>query len=78
MNEASQLIALVFTYQIVSFFIEPFFSILSRSNEYEADNFASNQVDKEYLVSSLVKLYKSNLSFEEHSVSITGQILLSR
>jgi len=63
MNEASQLIALVFTYQIVSFFIEPFFSILSRSNEYEADNFASNQVDKEYLVSSLVKLYKSNLSF---------------
>ena len=63
MNEASQLIALVFTYQVVSFFIEPFFSILSRSNEYEADNFASNQVDKEYLVSSLVKLYKSNLSF---------------
>ena len=63
MNEASQLIALVFTYQIVNFFIEPFFSILSRSNEYEADNFASNQVDKEYLVSSLVKLYKSNLSF---------------
>ena len=32
-------------------------------NEYEADNFASNQVDKEYLISSLVKLYKSNLSF---------------
>ena len=63
MNEASQLIALVFTYQVVSFFIEPFFSILSRSNEYEADNFASNQVNKEYLVSSLIKLYKSNLSF---------------
>ena len=63
MNEASQLIALVFTYQVISFFIEPFFSILSRSNEYEADNFASNQVDKEYLVTSLIKLYKSNLSF---------------
>ena len=63
MNEASQLIALVFTYQVVSFFIEPFFSILSRSNEYEADNFASKQVDKEYLVTSLIKLYKSNLSF---------------
>ena len=62
-NEASQLIALVFTYQVISFFIEPFFSILSRSNEYEADNFASNQVDKEYLVTSLIKLYKSNLSF---------------
>ena len=63
MNEASQLIALVFTYQVVSFFIEPFFSILSRSNEYEADNFASKQVDKEHLVTSLIKLYKSNLSF---------------
>jgi len=63
MNEASQLIALVFTYQVISFFIEPFFSILSRSNEYEADNFASQQVDKEHLVTSLIKLYKSNLSF---------------
>ena len=63
MNEASQLIALVFTYQVVSFFIEPFFSILSRSNEYEADNFASKQVDKKHLVTSLIKLYKSNLSF---------------
>ena len=63
MNGASQLIALVFTYQVISFFIEPFFSILSRSNEYEADNFASKQVDKEHLVTSLIKLYKSNLSF---------------
>ena len=63
MNEASQLIALVFTYQVVSFFVEPFFSILSRRNEYEADNFASKQVDKEHLVTSLIKLYKSNLSF---------------
>ena len=63
MNEASQLIALVFTYQVISFFIEPFFSILSRSNEYEADNFASKQVNKEHLVTSLIKLYKSNLSF---------------
>ena len=63
MNEASQLIALVFTYQVISFFIEPFFSILSRSNEYEADNFASKQVDREHLVTSLIKLYKSNLSF---------------
>ena len=63
MNQASQLIALVFTYQVISFFIEPFFSILSRSNEYEADNFASKQVDKEHLVTSLIKLYKSNLSF---------------
>tara|TARA_B100000035_G_scaffold315399_1_gene335803 strand:- start:38 stop:1264 length:1227 start_codon:yes stop_codon:yes gene_type:complete len=62
-NDAAKLIALVFTYQVVSFFIDPFFSILSRKNEYEADSFASKQVDKEYLITSLIKLYKSNLSF---------------
>ena len=62
-NESSQLIALFFTYQVVSFFIDPLFSSLSRKNEYEADDYAANQVDKEYLISSLTKLYKSNLSF---------------
>ena len=62
-NVASQLIALIFTYQVVSFFIDPFFSILSRKNEYEADSFASKQVDKSLLISSLTKLYKSNLTF---------------
>ena len=60
---SSQLIALFFTYQIISFFTDPFFSTLSRKNEYEADTFASKQVQKEHLISSLVKLYKSNLSF---------------
>ena len=62
-NASSQLIALFFTYQVISFFTDPFFSTLSRKNEYEADIFASKQVQKEYLISSLVKLYKSNLSF---------------
>tara|TARA_Y100000992_G_C21263387_1_gene492534 strand:- start:625 stop:1851 length:1227 start_codon:yes stop_codon:yes gene_type:complete len=62
-SASSQLIALFFTYQIISFFTDPFFSTLSRKNEYEADIFASRQVQKEYLISSLVKLYKSNLSF---------------
>ena len=62
-NTSSQLLALVFSYQIISFFIDPLFSVLSRKNEYEADNFASLQVDKNYLISSLVKLYKSNLTF---------------
>ena len=62
-SDAAKLIALVFTYQVVSFFIDPFFSILSRKNEFEADSFASKQVDKEYLITSLIKLYKSNLSF---------------
>ena len=62
-SASSQLVALFFTYQVVSFFTDPFFSTLSRKNEYEADAFASNQVEKEYLISSLTKLYKSNLSF---------------
>ena len=63
LTESSQLLALVFTYQILSFFVDPLFSILSRKNEYDADNYASEQVDSEYLVTSLIKLYKSNLSF---------------
>ena len=62
-SASSQLVALFFTYQVVSFFTDPFFSTLSRKNEYEADTFASNQVEKEYIISSLTKLYKSNLSF---------------
>ena len=62
-SASSQLIALFFTYQIISFFTDPFLSTLSRKNEYEADMFASKQVQKEHLISSLVKLYKSNLSF---------------
>ena len=62
-TESSQLLALVFTYQILSFFVDPLFSILSRKNEYDADNYASEQVESEYLVTSLIKLYKSNLSF---------------
>ena len=62
-TESSQLIALIFTYQILSFFIDPIFSIQSRKNEYDADNYASKQVDSEYLITSLIKLYKSNLSF---------------
>jgi len=63
LTASAQLIALFFTYQIVSFFIDPLFSTLSRKNEYEADMFASQQVQKKYLISSLAKLYKSNLSF---------------
>lgn len=62
-NVSSQLIALIFTYQIAIFFIDPVFSSLSRKNEYEADLYAAHQVDKKYLISSLTKLYKSNLSF---------------
>lgn len=34
-NASSQLIALFFTYQVASFFIDPLFSSLSRKNEYE-------------------------------------------
>lgn len=62
-SPSSKLIALVFSYQIISFFINPIFSILSRKNEYEADTYASEKVDSGYLISSLIKLYKSNLTF---------------
>ena len=37
--------------------------IFSRKNEYEADAYAAEKVESKYLITSLVKLYKSNLTF---------------
>ncbi len=62
-DSSSKLIALVLSYQIISFFINPLFSIFSRKNEYEADAYAAEKVESKYLITSLVKLYKSNLTF---------------
>ena len=51
----------------VLYFITPLFSILSRKNEYEADNYAKLHSDKNDLISSLLKLYKENLSLIKSS-----------
>ena len=51
----------------ILYFITPLFSILSRKNEYEADNYAKLHSDKNELISSLLKLYKENLSLIKSS-----------
>lgn len=51
----------------ILYFIAPFFSILSRKNEYEADNYAKLYSDKNDLITSLLKLNKENLNLIKSS-----------
>jgi STE24 endopeptidase len=48
---------------ILSFFLMPLISLISRHNEYAADEFGSNIQSKEDLVSALLKLANENKSF---------------
>ena len=48
---------------ILSFFLMPLISLISRHNEYAADEFGSNLSTKEDLVSALLKLANENKSF---------------
>ena len=48
---------------ILSFFLMPLMSLISRHNEYAADEFGSNLQSKEDLVSALLKLANENKSF---------------
>jgi STE24 endopeptidase len=48
---------------ILSFFLMPLISMISRHNEYAADEFGSNLSSKEDLVSALLKLANENKSF---------------
>ena len=43
-----------------TFFLQPLFSSLSRKHEFEADDFATAQVQAGSLINALVKLYKEN------------------
>ena len=47
---------------VFTFFISPIMSLLSRKNEFEADEFAAQQSSAEELISALVGLYKENAS----------------
>jgi STE24 endopeptidase len=64
-TEASTYMALIL-FMLVSpvftFFISPIMSLLSRKNEFEADEFAAQQSSAEELISALVGLYKENAS----------------
>jgi len=48
---------------ILSFFLMPLISLISRHNEYAADNFGSNLATKEDLITALLKLANENKSF---------------
>ena len=56
------LIFLMFS-PVLSFFLMPLISAISRHNEYEADEFGSNLSSKEDLVNALLKLANENKSF---------------
>ena len=51
------LIAPVFT-----FLLAPLMSMLSRKNEFEADEFSAQQIDAKHLIRALVNMYKENAS----------------
>lgn len=48
---------------ILSFFLMPLISLISRHNEYAADNFGSHLATKEDLLTALLKLANENKSF---------------
>ena len=45
---------------VISIFLSPIFSLLSRKHEFEADEFAAQNTDANNLITALVKLYKEN------------------
>ncbi len=61
-NDALALILFMFALPVFTFLFSPLMSILSRSNEFEADAFAATHSDAQDLISALVKLYEDNAS----------------
>lgn len=47
---------------VFTFALSPLMSLFSRKNEFEADAFAAEQTDAQYLVKALVGLYRENAS----------------
>lgn len=63
-NEAYAIITVFLIFSpILSFFLMPLISLISRHNEYAADEFGSNLQSKEDLISALLKLANENKSF---------------
>ncbi len=61
-NDAMALILFMFALPVFTFLFAPLLSILSRSNEFEADAFAAKHSSAQDLISALVKLYEDNAS----------------
>ncbi len=63
-KEAFSIIILFLIFSpILSFFLMPLISYISRHNEYAADEFGSNLASKDDLISALLKLANENKSF---------------
>ena len=62
-NAANGILLTLIVLEIVSFFVKPILSLLSRNNEFEADSFATKMANKNDLINGLVKL-----SFENAAV----------
>ena len=63
-NEPYAIIAIFLLFSpIFSFFLMPLISLISRHNEYAADEFGSNMQSKEDLIGALLKLANENKSF---------------
>lgn len=61
-NHASGLLLLFIVLGLVSLPLAPLSSLMSRHNEFEADDFAKAHSDKQDLITGLVKLYRDNAS----------------
>ncbi|WP_198304369.1 M48 family metallopeptidase [Arcobacter vandammei] len=63
-SEPSSIIAIFLIFSsALSFFLMPLISLISRHNEYKADEFGSKLASKEDLVNALLKLANENKSF---------------
>jgi STE24 endopeptidase len=56
------LILFLLVMPVFTFFLYPILAYFSRKDEFEADDFASQQADPRALIEALVKLYKENAS----------------
>lgn len=61
-RDAQALILFSLTLPLVSFFVSPLMSLMSRRHEFEADEFAVRQTSGQDLSSALLKLYEDNAS----------------
>ncbi|MFM1906862.1 MAG: hypothetical protein RLZZ591_539 [Pseudomonadota bacterium] len=61
-NDALALLLFVLCAPALTFFISPLFARVSRSQEFEADDYAMAQANSEDLASALLKLYQDNAS----------------
>ena len=61
-NEAVALLLFLLAVPVLSFFVTPLFSALSRRDEFEADAYAMQQASGAHLASALLKLYEDNAS----------------